>query len=695
MPTRAARRKTIAHSEENSRERDAALSLINTQITDLHNLWAQKDEDFYEERQFYERVINRREKIILDESISEYSRGLQDLSEILEQDVNTNVLLLNLDEPRLDVISKETSKDNKEDVEDCRIWFAQSMARQNKGKVLGRAINRDQWTKGVACVEKRWKMPEEPDEDYYKSSMGEDYYDPAEDMAPDEGKAGKRTRARDEYYQSQRDHCFQSYHVNMYEMSWWPLLEPELYIRQFQLSYTDAKKILGKTPATRDKHVDLDQLGKLVFLGESDSGDNGDSQDNTSKKFDVVIRNHREPDGSWICTEWIKAADTEWSEGEQYDEYVIPFGRAMYFIIPSGSLDPTATNPHLMYRAPVYPEVSLVYKINFLNTLMLSLGRMQLSDNFFYLPGNKLSPEYVQAAEALGISFEGGGENRNMLLKRATPGSQDLQVFPGEILPFPFPEIKSFTDRLNVLHAQWERIRPNRLQTGDAISAAKEGTTTGLLSQKQAAQIPHTGSVAFEELYWGENAQAERVAMLFWQEGKEVKKPYYYRTSGQEPVTGGGNMPVGRQIVLDDTKLKRDFEFVGFKRNKTDAERHQDDLVAYEKYGQGALTFEQLLGALGFENPQKQEAELQREKYRKMVETELAPTEAMMVKVYASALWGTNLAELPLPQGATPAGGNLPKGPNPNEPAGNRVPDAGQVDPVVAAASQPASQMGM
>lgn len=687
MPTRARRRKT-------DEERESALELLRTQIEDADNLWKQKDEDFYEHRQFYERVINRRELIELDDTLREYSRGIQDLDETLERDVTTNVLLLNLSEPLLDTLSRETSLQAKEEIEECRLVLADSMEAQNPENSLGNAISHSQWVRGVACVEKRWKYPSEPDEDWYKESMAEDYYDPAEDTNPNEESVKARENARTSYFQDRDCHLFTSEHVNMYEMSWWPLKNPTVYLRQFQISYTEARELVDrrKDSPTKGKSLRLADLGKVVFLGESNSPINGDEREVLSKTFDVVIRNHKEGD-DWICTEWIKCSDSEWVDGEMYDEYVIPFRRPMYFIIPSGSYDPTATNPHLMYRAPVYPEVSIVYKLNFYQTLLAAMGRMQLSQDFMYIPANKLSTEFLQAAEALGMSIEGAGQNQQLVFKRATPGQNELQVLPGEVLPVPFPEIKTFTDRIQSLRYQREQLRPSRIQTGQAVSAAKEGSATGMLGQKQASDIPYQASIRYQEGFWSESAEAERQAYIFWSEDNEVSKPVYYTASGKEPVMGEAAKP-GKKVMVNADKMKRDFRLKAFKSTKTDIEKHQDYLIAYEKKGQGVITEEQMLGELGFPDPQHQLIELQREEFRNMVKAEMAPVYAMGVKVLASYEGGWNIAELPLPTGATPPGGNPAQGPRPNQPVDNQLPGAGQAPPPESGAQPYMSQPG-
>ncbi len=687
MATRAKTRKT-------TRDRDQRLAALSRQIADTRALWAEGDYDFYEERNFYQRVIDHEEKIQLDDNFKEYGQGIQSLAGMASDDLTIHVQILNLDEPRLDCVPQELTIEGKKDVEEVRSWLARSMAIQNPSMTIGRGINFSQMVRGVACVEKRWHDPDEPDEDHYRSEMGEDYSD--DTTVPDV--ADKRLKVRDKYFESYRSHCFSLNVVHMNEMSWWPLKKPRLFIREFQISYTEAmniardKKLGGGTFGLQNAEGKL----KIVF-GESGSEENDDSAELPGSKFDVVIRNEL-VDDEWICTEWIKAADADWDDGEQYDEYPIPFGRAMYFIVPSGDMDPNATTPHRMYKSPMATECRLVYERNFINTLKLVLARMQVTDNFFYADGSTIKPELLQAMEASGFVFEGTGQNKRMMFQREFANSDQIQVMPSKILAWPFPETPNLDTRLAQIEYELERVRPNRLQIGQAMTAnqAAEAPATSLLDQKQASALPYESHIKFEQDFWVENAMAECAAILHFQKGKEVGHGYSMKMTGEEPVMRG-NKPAGTLVKIDADMLKRDFTVKVKKSNETQAELMQKKLDAYQDYAQGTITKDQLLERVGFEDPVRQGEELLTAKYDAMIEAELAAAEAMMIKVYASALTGTNLAELPLPANATPAGGNAPVGPQANEPAGNALPLAGSVGPAVTPApvNSPGTMGGM
>lgn len=365
MATRAKTRKTEA-------AKDKRLAVLSVQVNDLNTLWADSEDDFYERRNFIQRVIDREEKIQLDQNFQEYGQGIQSLARMARDDLTIHVQILNLDEPRLDCVPQELSVDGKKDVEEIRSWLARSMAIQNHNKLLGRAINYGQMTKGVAVVEKRWHEPEEPGEDYYESEMGDDYSD---DTANGDV-AEKRLKIREKYFEAYREHCFSLEVVNINEMSWWPLKKPKLFLRQFQVSYTEAMNLVRSDKLGGGK-ANLQEIeGKWrIKFGETNSEDNDETTPLAGQKFDVVIRNEL-VDDEWICTEWIKSTEADWKDGEQYDEYPIPFGHAMYFIVPSGDVDPNATTPHKMYNVPMETEAVLVYERNYINTLKLALARM-------------------------------------------------------------------------------------------------------------------------------------------------------------------------------------------------------------------------------------------------------------------------------------------------------------------------------
>jgi hypothetical protein len=636
------------------------IGLLEAQLKDVYqDLWKAPGNDFYEERKKLQRIIDRKEPIVLGGRFAEYAKGVDIQSPMLESDVATHVDILSLDTFRLDLVARETSTDAKKDIEDLRIWLAQSLDRQNPGNRIGKAINRAQIVRGVAVVEKRWAMPEEPGEQYYKDRD-----------VPDGDE-----KAREKFFQEQRDHCFQSYYVDPLEMCWAPLDEPTLFFRQMEISYTEAKKL--------HRHKDLGggrlhftaRNMQVHFLDTKPVDEDAIYEASPTQKFDVVERQERNEDGEWWCTKWVKATGAGWDKGEIFEKYLIPFGRSSFFIIPGGNEDPTSQIPHLRYRPKIYAEAVLVYERNYISTLVVSLARMQLEDRF-------LSDEGI---------MEGAGAAKPLLLRTTpTDNPDELAALPGKVEAFPFPVSEHLSLRLQQIEVELERERPNRLMIGQATGKSDEPTATGLLDQRQAASLPYESDLKLEDNGWEEMARAELAALECWEKDEEapvdgkkkLKKSYYYTATGNEPVMGKSANP-GSEVKIDIDKIHRNYEVICRTRNKTMAEKLQSDLAAYQDRAQGTLTEEQLLKRLDYDDPQLQLEELQREKYRRMAEEELAPVERSMVKMIASAEWGLPLADIPLPQSELTNGSNVRQGPNPNQPAGNQLPLAGQVGPAV------------
>lgn len=209
--------------------------------------------------------------------------------------------------------------------------------------------------------------------------------------------------------------------------------------------------------------------------------------------------------------------------------------------------------------------------------------------------------------------------------------------------------------RLQQIEAKINQVRPNRFLTGQAFSNADEpapNTATQQLDSRQAAKLPYDAYLKKFDRFWEDLMWAIDHAMIFWDEDVEpgTQKPYIVVTTGEEPLLTGSVDPA-TSVTVTAEKLKRRKKLIVKTTNQTAAERVQSNLAADDAHlSKHATTRLQWLKERGFEDPGKQEEELEKERLEEMAKQEFAPIEQMMIRTYAGALMNLNLnAILPPP----------------------------------------------
>lgn len=647
---------------------DDEKALLEQNISDLEALWMHSDGDFFESRSELQKTIDRRNPIEWTGVLDKYGQGIDIQSQILRTDVGVHVGYLNLDGPRLSLVKQETGRNAKDDIEEVSIYLAQSMSRQNQKKRLSRAISYDQVQAGISYVEKTAKEPDEPEDDYYEE-QGVDVKD-SESML----------KSRREFYQSQEQHCFQMFHIPYQQMMFMPLEDPNIIVRQYQVSYTEARK-LKSSDEFGSKPFNLDRNGDVIF-GETGAPDGEDTYNlNTNgKKFDVIVCEKRKEDGDWERAEWIKASGSPFSKAEMFTKTDVPFkDHSSFFIIPSGLEDPTQNIPHLRFVPMIADEADIVAELNYINTLLVRMARARLTDKLFYVPASSLKADQIAALEGANLIGEGVGSSRGAFFEVIeTNDSNKIPVTLGKIEAWPFPTQEELAARLTRLYQDLERARPNRIIIGQQLSQSEQPTATGIIDQHQAAELPYRPHLDMQEAFWEEQANCELATMLDWEVEGRPGYGYAHVATGEEP-TADVTPIAGKSIYIDGTKIGRKFTVKVRISNETRADQMQKKLDAYQDRGQGMLTEEQTLERIGFENPSQQIEELERDRQRKIAQEVYAPLERHNMKLLASAELGQDVLGIEQMAMQQQDMSNQPRGPLPNQPAGNQIPLAGQV----------------
>ncbi|MPZ70252.1 MAG: hypothetical protein GEU71_12100 [Actinobacteria bacterium] len=638
-----------------------ARALLDEQLEQLKGRF----EEFRSARRDYQDTIRRRFSPNLPQSLKDYGNKFEVQSDILESDLQENVAIRLRHTPKISLTSLEDTKDAKKDVEEIEIWNASWMLRDNNGRVSDRAILTDQQVLGVSVTRVLATMPKEPE------------------TGDDEDEEGASFEAqRRQHFMKATESTFRELHRNPLTMLWGPnLSDPDLYFEDAEVTLIEARKSLRND---QGHYPTLDAAGKVAFLGEGEPL-YGEHQAGSSERLHFVRRNMRDPkSGKWTATEFVyphgSNATSDW---DQLTEYVIPTERAEYYVIPAGGEQLNETDPHLRYPPGMKPLIVAVTEHNFWSTVLGQLALRAVTDEKIYIPLRGTPDESVKAFLAhIGDygHIEGVGAQQTLVVTPPKAGSGEMLVLPG-LEPWPKPTIDEILTRLSYLeNVEIPQYRPNRFLSGAAFEETKSSTGTGLLAQMEAAGIAPQSDLDMIDLYREEQVWARKRAILFWD--KEVEGPrqklYPLVTTGKEAVAKGKIDP-GKQIVITAEKMQRNFAANVKTESFTEQQRLLRDQEATAKFERGLFSLPQYLERLGFDDPENQMRELNRERHRVEAQAQFAPLEQAERQALYAALSGLSVEGLaaliapPMGPGADvgPGGGGGAPTPMPN--AGRQV----------------------
>ena len=611
----------------------ADLSLLNQHKDQLDALW-QRFRDYRSEQGKWTNLLRRRDAIHLQPELDEYAQGIDIQSSVLEEEAILRKHILVLNPAKVDVVAQEEGVHAKEEAEDVRIWFASLLMELDADMRVSDPVSADQVMHGVSFWRKTWQMPREPEE------------------------ADMPEKERAEYFENYQEQCFGLEHVPIGSLAFMPLEDPTVFVQETEVDYLEWRELKNK----EGKYATLDEAKKVAFVGEEKESYSAEVAGQTMH----LIRHAYKVPGSddWKICEWLTAAgsgERGVSPQEMLVEYDVP-GGAPYEVIPAGEEMRNESDPHLRYRPQLYPLYTVIYELNYAVSTLMAWARKRLGDQSMYVEIGALNDQGRAVLEGMGFNMEGTGANTKLVFSLPEPGSRELMIAP-KLSEVPLPKPEELIIRIQMLSEEVNRLRSNRFLTGGARpEEISQGTATALTSQTQQASIPFSASVKKQAAGWKRYLNWVRNVILEWDEDvpEGARKKYYILTSGDEPLQRGKADP-GKILWVDAGKMGRKFETLVYIRNVTEAEQAERDARAVAKYDRGLITLEQLLDEMGFDDPEKQKRELNKEKHRREYAGRFKQITAMAKDTLFSALSGVNLSLLMAPMpGEQPEGGGEP-----------------------------------
>ena len=630
-------------------------ALYKRHKADLEKLW-DEFRKWRDDTGQWTQMIRRRRPIELQPELSEYAQGIDIQSPILEEESILRKHILTLNPAKVDCVAQETGVRAIEDVEDCRNYFARLLADLDDGMKASDPMSANQVQYGVHFWRRTWHMPKEPD------PLGR------EDDEEDEAYNKRSSEARDSYFRDYKQKIFGLERVPLGALMFMPLDNPVVFLEEVEIDYLEWRELKNQS----GKYATLDDAGKVLFIGDAKEPDSGES---ASKKLKLIRHAYREPGtDDWKMCEYLSEGGVA-EEGDVLNEYDVP-GGAPYDVVPAGEEQMNETNPHLRYRPQMYPLYVAIGDWNYLITLLTAWARKRMGDQAMYVEIGAVNEEGRNLLQNMGFQLEGAGAQTRLLFDLPEPGSRQLMIAP-KLSEVPLPRPEEIVQLILLKEREIQQLRSNRFLTGSPTpQEITQGTATAITSATQQAGIPPSASVRKQAAGWKRYFLWVRNTILAWDPpGTPTtgQKKYATLTSGQEP-TYGTKVEPGTEIAVDANKMGRKFETIVYIRNITDAEQAQRDAIALNKYDRGLLTLEQLLDEMGFDDPEKQKEELNKERHRRSYLARYEQIETTAKDTLLSALSGINLQAL-LQPGMEAAPTSAPEGQGPSS-NGNGVPQA-------------------
>ena len=574
----------------------------------------------------------RRTAIATSEDLGNATSNAQIRSSILGSELRLRKQVLELESPKVDVVSLETtasgdeSKQAKQDAEDARLYFARIMADWQERYDVSGVNSTGQIANGGQMWRYTWNMPPEPPDDW-----GED---------------------REAWFRQLKEDPIGLRQVPIGSVGFWPtdFQKAEYVIEEIDLPYLEWRKLEKGGKYLKS----IEDFKKVAFVGDAQEIDMAAHSD---KKVRVCTHAYKVPDTEdWKVCEYVYPVGSEVTDGEVWQEYDSPFGNP-YEWCSSGAEIGIETDPHLRFRPDMDDlYVSVMEQNNWL-TLLAQVAIKRLSNGNLYIPLYGAQPEVVQSwlSEIQGFKVEGAGAERRGVVpvKETAPG--EYMVAPRlEPIPIEIPE--AMMVRIEQLNVQVQSERTSRFLAG-TVSAEEitQGTMGGIQMQTQAAALPASVHLRHQARFWKSLFRKLQKAIVYWDEGKSegAQKKYYVIASGDEPIAKGKVEP-GSEVYVNAEKMKRSIEILVYVSNLTEQERAVKDQQATMRWQGGVTDFEQYLDELGFEDPQRQMRVLNRERHLVEARAQFAQQEADERANLWSALTGLNLAAQPpmAPMGA-------------------------------------------
>ena len=605
---------------------DYALALAHK--SQLEGFW-QDYQKFRGETGIWTQLIRRKLPVPLEPELAEYSGGIDIQSSDLETEAILRKQILGLNPAKVDVIALEEGVHAKKDAEDVRIWLASWMMELDAGLRVSDINSIGQITKGKVSWRIHWKEPPEPD-----GSAKQDGED-------DDGYNSRSLKERDKYFQELPKDTFSLKHVPEGSIMHFPLDDPTVVIEETDVPYLEWREY--QKNGSYLKQFKEGEREKVAFIGNAmESVGSGQTP-----VMHVLTHAYQVPGThDWKLCEYIYPASSSVDDGEILNEVDSPLG-CPYEFVPSGEEWPTETDPHFRYRPAIYGNIVTTQEQNYWHTILAAHARRAINDERLYIPLRGTDPDVLKLFQASGFTIEGAGAEPRLVFRRPSPGSGELMMAP-ELAQVPATIPDSILLRVEQLERKQQEQRTNRFLAGQATSQEiSQGTGSAITLQTQQATLPFDASLTKQKLFWESLFEKMRAAILYWDKDtpEGSSKKYYVIGTGDEPIAKGKVEP-GSRIYVDYAKLSRKIKIIVSVKNVTSQEQTMLNAAAYADFDRGTITEEQLLDRLGFDDPGKQNDELNRERHLVEARAQFKQAEDDERRVLWSAMTGLNLAGL-------------------------------------------------
>jgi hypothetical protein len=625
--------------------------------------------EFKTKRQLWDQVFSRDLPTELPPELTGSQEGLDYQTPDVSKTVFDHVDVLVMNPTVYDLTTLDEGATAKATGREILLWTARGWEYENEGRWWDRTVAEGQVRHGLKVMGLRWRPSIEPEAKAVSADEDENAaIERITKSASEDTEADKKLRKRNESFKKRR-HPFYWIDCDLYGCYWLGdergEYGPDLFFYQYEVPYAEAKEQFSDK-----KDFKLDSLGKVAWVGEEDSADEGGEW--AGEKVYVTVRDGRKLGGEKCplpgCDHpqrsiavYVSQSSDEFLEDNKVDEVDSPFPGCSYFII--GGRTTSSRDPHERFYPLIHPlYVEAVWQ-NYLNTLLATAIRQDYADEDLYIDISKI-PEWVQMPEGGVLSS----------VEKPEPGSGQLPMYPGPVVRYPKSISPHLVTMLEESAKRMNEYKMNRFLSGTAYTEASNATASAFKTQYQQAAQPFNGLLSQSDKAQIRSRRYEYHAIRFWAqaESEKVRSRFYaVMTGSQKNVKTMRASKPGEVVWLDADKLESvDFDLRVLTESETLAEQEQRWFLAKDQFVSGVGTAEDLVRSAGYEDVEGQLEKLRASYIQEDIDPLIREATKQMLIQKFSVATGFDLGALigqPVFQSALPDGSMQPM---PEEPGG-------------------------
>jgi hypothetical protein len=628
-----------------------------SQLAELEPLF----QTFWIRRAEWQQLFRVRRPTKLESSLEAYGDGIDIQSPLLQYDRKIHMTFKMQNPTKIDAAPDGPSKPAQTAAEKQRIYYASLWNTMDAGNKIRAPWAQSTTDAGVFFARMHYRQPMEPKEDWLEERVKSYRSEDEDDDTYETKKLDRSAKARSEHFAESEDACFWLEAIGIGELCFNAMGKDKrtLTIQKSEIDFIEFTR-LQRSKKLGGGFANLDEAGKVVFLGEAHApeGRAGDDTTLSSNKFTYLVKDYQDPKTKqWMVCEYVYP-NGEVDKGEKVHEDVNPLGRSIFFVVESGDSVPQETDPHLRYLPTMWAELQLTGLINYLTTKIAAISMRETTDDI-YIDISKLTPDARQMMESAGAQVEGSGAGSRLVFKRPDPNSNELPLYPGKLENFPHRVSEHLMLIVQQAKDDLVSVRPNEAVQGrhtNAHTNAREAETAtmGLLDKQSNSALWGPDLTNFDD-FVADVMRAVRNCILFWDKGAPdgALKEYPVITTGNEPILGG-SVQAGQSYTLTANDFKAHPDIRVMTKHETQAERIQNEQQSMMKYDRGELTWLQHLENLGNDDPIRIAKELELDRIRKQREPRADQLRQVAIDEYVTLKTRINVSMLqggpPMPQ---------------------------------------------